>query len=195
MSKTFAQKSEFPLRWPSNIPRAKKPESSWFSTTLFQALNNVGKSLRMLAKDSGKSVTDVNLSSNVTIDQSPEDGGVAVYFRWNDADFCIPVDRYKKPAENLQAIHHIIEADRTKIRHGGVAFVMAEKRGQTLMLEDGSNKHWTQILSLPMNPDKNQIKQRWKELAKIHHPDKGGSVETWNQIQKAYELALKEVEE
>lgn len=193
MSKTFAQKSEFPLRWPAHIPRTKKPESSRFSTTLFQALGNVEKSLQMMAKDSGKQVTDIKLSSNVTLVQNPDDGGVAVYFRWNDADFCIPVDRYNKPAENLQAIHHIIEADRTKIRHGGIAFVMAEKRGQTLLLEDGSDKHWSEVLGIEKTASIDEIANRRRELVKIHHPDRGGNPETFNKIQAAYKQAAKEV--
>lgn len=141
MSKTFANNSTYPFQWPGHIPRTEDPQSSRFNTTLYQALDNVQKSLELLAKDSDKEVTDIVFSSNVTLGHmNPDDAGVCVYFRWNGADLCIPVDRYSKVQDNLQAIHHIIEADRTKLRHGGLAFVMAEKAGKTQLLGDGSDK-------------------------------------------------------
>ena len=193
MSKTFAKKSSYPLEWPGHIPRTSRPQDSRFNTTLYQALLNVEKSLELLAKDSGKKVSHVKLTSNVTLDDKPDDGGVAVYFKWNEADFCIPVDRYNKPADNLQAIHHIVEADRTKLRHGGVAFVMAEKRGQTLMLESPDNIDWRRILGAP-EPTQEGIKKAYRKLAKQWHPDNNvGDADMFNRVQKAYEQAKKEL--
>lgn len=189
MSRTFAKKSEYPLQWPAGISRCKSPQESRFNTTLFKALENVEKSLELLAKDSGKKVSDIRMTSNVTLNQRPDDGGIAVYFNWNDTDFCIPVDRYKSPADNLQAIHHIIEADRVKLRHGGIEFVMAEKRGQTLLLDDG-NKAWWDVLGLDPKSSGQEIKTRYNELVKKHHHDVGGNSETFISIQKAYKDAL-----
>lgn len=193
MSKTFANKSEYPLRWPGHIPRIRRPESSRFTTSLYQALQNVEHSLKLFAKDSGKQVTGVRLTSNVTLDQSPDDGAVAVYFNWNGADFCIAVDRYKKPAENLQAIHHIIEADRVKLRHGGIAFVMAEKRGQTLLIGDGSTADWREVLGVADDAGFEEVRRRYKVLCKKHHPDAGGDSTTFNRILDAYNRAMAEV--
>ena len=194
MSKTFAKKAEHPLQWPAGISRCKAPQESRFNTTLFKALENVEKSLALLAKDSGKKVSDIRMTSNVTLNQRPDDGGIAVYFNWNDTDFCIPVDRYKSPADNLQAIHHIIEADRVKLRHGGIEFVMAEKRGQTLLIGDGTEKDcFTELGLIKEHVTLDVLKARWRDLAKSHHPDRGGNSETFSRLQKAYQRALKEV--
>jgi len=122
---------EFPLAWPDQYPRHKPPYlTSKFNTTLSGALKNVQKSVEMFSKDSGKKVTDVLISSNVTLGQQrPKNPGVAVYFTWDGISTCIAVDRYKKVEDNLQAIHHCIEAERTKMRHGGLNVVRAAFRG------------------------------------------------------------------
>lgn len=38
---------------------------------------------------------------------------------------------------------------------------------------------------------KTEVKQRWRQLAAEHHPDRGGDGETFDQLRKAYEEALK----
>jgi len=191
MSKTFANKSSYPLEWPPGIARSKRPESSRFSTTLFQALENVEKALKKLASDSGKKIGSVVLSSNVTLgDMKPDDGGVAVYFNWDGVEMCYPIDRYKKVEENLQAIHHIIEADRTKLRHGSFEFIMAEKQGKHAMLpESGSGAKWWEVLGVVRTASMEQIKSAYRSLAKLHHPDAGGSGEQFQLIQEAFRQA------
>lgn len=194
MSKTFAGKSSYPLEWPGHIPRTKRTQSSRFNTTLHQALENVEKSLELLAKNSGKKISHIVLSSNVTLGKmNPKDAGVCVYFNWNGAELCIPIDRYDKVQDNLQAIHHIIEADRTKLRHGGLEFVMAEKQGKTALLSDGANKPWHEVLNLTPGASFEQVKARYRELAKLHHSDKGGNDSTMAEINKAWERARKEL--
>jgi hypothetical protein len=57
----------------------------------------------------------------------PSDPGVAVWFTWDGLGVCIAVDRYQTVEANLQAIHHIIEARRTELRHGTLALVRARR--------------------------------------------------------------------
>ena len=58
----------FPLAWPETIPRWRKPrEPGQFKATLHAAMENVQGSLRRFGADSGKAVTDVVISSNVTL--------------------------------------------------------------------------------------------------------------------------------
>ena len=42
------------------------------------------------------------------------------------------------------------------------------------------------ILGVEQSASKEEIKQSYKKLAKMHHPDKGGSSETFQEIQHAY---------
>jgi hypothetical protein len=111
----------YPLSWPDGLPRTERKVTSQFRTTLAAALNNVRKSLEAFGKDSGKAVTEISITSNVTLGETlPSDTGVAVWFTWDGQQRCIAVDRYPKPEDNLQAIHHVLEARRTEMRHGGL---------------------------------------------------------------------------
>ena len=120
----------FPLCWPQGIPRTTRLQTSQFRTPLGGAIKNVEKSLSMFGSDSDKPVSAVVVTSNVNglTTRAPDDVGVAIWFDWAGGRRCIAVDRYKKVADNLQAIHHVIEADRVKLRHAGIEMVKASYR-------------------------------------------------------------------
>ena len=181
----------YPLTWPENWPRTQRPGKSQFKTSLAGALKNVQDSVRKFARDSGKKIDDLVISSNVTLgDQRPSDSGVALYFTWDGISTCIAVDRYAKVEENLQAIHHCIEAERTKLRHGGLNLVRAAFRGYAQLPPPSSgqkNKTSLQILEFPADTHVTleMIMKRHRELVKKHHPDNGGSHEKMAEINQA----------
>src|SRR5690606_9175442 len=143
--KTSMTVSAFPLQWPAGFPRAKSREKGAFKTTLAGALNNVQDSLRKFASDSGKKLESLVISSNVTLGvQNPADSGVAIWFTWDGMTVCIPVDRYLRVEANLQAIHHIIEARRTELRHGTLALVRATFSG-FLALPTPKGSAWWEV--------------------------------------------------
>lgn len=103
----------YPLAWPDEQPRSVRREKSAFRTAFAGALNNVRKSLAMFGQDSGKTVSVAQITSNASwMDQKPNDPGIAIWFEWDGALRCIAVDRYLTVAENLQAVHHVLEARR-----------------------------------------------------------------------------------
>lgn len=190
MSKEFNKKSAYPLQWPPQYPRCKSREKSRFQTTLHKAMKNVEKSLELFAKDSGKEVTNIVISSNVSLgNMNPEDPGVAIYFQWDGVETCIPVDRYSKVEDNLQAIYHVLEADRTKLRHGGVDLVRATFRGYTALPETGSGVKWWEILRVDRSANFDEVRHSHRELIKQHHPDKGGDQDQFELIQRAFQQA------
>lgn len=170
----------FPLSWPQGWVRTSSPSGSQFRTTLQGALTNVQDSLRRFAQDSGKKLEGVTISSNYSLtDQRPKDAGVAVYFTWDGLPTCIAVDRYSKIEENLQAIHHCIEAERTKLRHGGINLVRAAFRGYAALPPPGQKRAWQDVLGLASRPiiTADDIETAYKAAAKKMHPDHGGSNE------------------
>ena len=137
----------FPLHWPEGLPRTERKAASQFKTTLTQALSNVEKSIAAFGRDSGKGATGYILSSNVTLGQtSPADTGVAAWFIWDGAQRCIAVDRYPKVQDNLQAIHHIVEAQRTEVRHGGLHIVRQTFKGFIALPSGDPVKGWREVL-------------------------------------------------
>lgn len=191
--------SAYPLAWPQGFPRWKASRSAGaFRTDFESALRNVRKSLEAFAKDSGKAISQPVLSSNIDLNpltsntgKRPADPGVAVWFVWDGLQVCIPVDRYDTPAANLQAIHHIIEARRTELRHGTLALVRATFTGfQALPAPRG--QHWSDILELPTTATRQQIEDNYRRLARSRHPDAGGSAEAMAALNNARETAIKE---
>lgn len=185
----------YPLQWPDHIPRTKIRERSKFKTTLAGALKNVRSSLQLFGKDSGKPVTNIVLSSNVTLgNERPSDSGVAAWFTWDGISICIPVDRYQTAEENLQAIHHVLEARRTELRHGTLHLVKATFQGfKALPPPPGAKakRPWWEVMDLdPARNNRAQIEVRYKELAKKLHPDAGGSQEAMAELNEARREAL-----
>jgi hypothetical protein len=185
----------YPLTWPEHFPRAKYREDGKFKTALPAALKNVEGSLRMFASDSGKKLEGLVLSSNVTLGSSaPADPGVAVWFTWDGLGVCIAVDRYRSVASNLQAIHHIIEARRVELRHGTLALVRATFQGFKALPAPAGKRNWWDVLSLPKDCSREDVKAAFRRLATVHHPDKPtGSHEKMAELNAAQEQALQEV--
>jgi DnaJ-class molecular chaperone len=48
------------------------------------------------------------------------------------------------------------------------------------------------VLDLPLNATPQQIKRRYRTLAKRHHPDRGGNQHEMQKIIAAYEFLMKE---
>jgi hypothetical protein len=191
-----SSKTAYPLAWPEEWPRTKSPTSSQFKTTLAGALENVRSSIAKFAKDSGKQVTEVLISSNVTLgEQRPADAGVAIYFTWDQISTCIAVDRYVKVEDNLQAIHHVIEAERVKLRHGGLNLVRAAFRGYAALPppQKQTSRPWNTILGVPLNADLAAVESAYKRLRSSSHPDKGGNPDSFNEVQRAYEQACRQL--
>lgn len=191
----------YPLSWPEAFPRSKSREAGKFKTSLPAALKNVQDSLRLFGADSGRAVSNIILSSNVTLgQQKPADPGVAAWFLWDGEQRCIPVDRYATVEANLQAIHHILEARRVEMRHGTLALVRATFQGFTpaLPAPGRRSRPWREVLGLAhvplVNIGRATIENAYRGLARDRHPDKpGGSNEDMAELNAAKEAALKEI--
>jgi hypothetical protein len=187
--------SAYPLAWPAAFPRAKWRDNGKFKTALPNAIENVHRSLRGFAADSGKKLEQLVISSNVSLGHSsPADPGVAVYFTWDTLQVCIPVDRYNSVASNLQAIHHIIEARRVELRHGTLALVRATFQGFLALPAPAGARPWRQVFGLGPGDSANAdfIRTAYRQLASERHPDKGGSDAAMAELNAAREQALKE---
>ncbi|ESY88357.1 molecular chaperone DnaJ [Mesorhizobium sp. LNHC220B00] len=186
----------YPLTWPDTMPRTPNKVASKFKTGLPAALKNVRGSLGLFAADTNKRVESLVISSNVTLGvERPADPGVAVWFVWDGMQVCIAVDRYAKVEDNLQAIHHIVEARRTEMRHGGLHIVRATFRGFTA-LPAPTKKGWREVFSVDgtLPTTAAGIESRYRSLAKARHPDSpGGSHDAMTELNTAKSEALKEI--
>jgi hypothetical protein len=165
----------YPLSWPEGLPRTERKASSQFKTGLSAALKNVRGSLELFGKDSGRAVTNVAITSNVTLgSERPADSGIAVWFEWDGQQRCIAVDRYPKPEDNLQAVHHVLEARRTEMRHGGLHVVRQTFKGFTALPAPPGWKSFREVFGFPPGVTLTtvMVDSRYRELAATAHPDK-----------------------
>jgi hypothetical protein len=182
----------FPLTWPEHVERSKTRERSKFKASLNTALSNVETSVKLFGKDSKKVVSEITISSNVTLGRTnPSDPGVALWFTWDGIGVCFPIDRYDTVAANLQAIHHVIEARRVELRHGTLALVRSSFMGfKALPPMAGSS--WWEVLGVDRNESWQTIEQTYRAKAKKAHPDAGGSTDAMQRLTAAYAAAKKE---
>ena len=186
----------YPLTWPATMPRQKTREKGQFRTSLPGALANVRESLHAFGRDSGKGVGSLVISSNVTLGENkPSDPGVAVWFTWDGLQVCIPVDRYQTVEANLQAIHHVLEARRTELRHGTLALVRATFTGFAALPAPTRKRHWRSVLGFAGLDHVSAaiINERFKKLAKDFHPDKGGEADDMAELNRARDEGLREI--
>jgi hypothetical protein len=183
----------YPLAWPPTMRRSAAREKSRFQTTLSKALDNVQRSLRLFGADSGKAIERLVISSNYALGVSnPADPGVAVYFFWDGLQVCIPVDRYQRIEDNLQAVHHIIEARRVELRHGTLALVRASLTGFAALPPPSSGaRPWWQVLGLPQDAKRADVVAAHRRLAARTHPDAGGSAAEMAALNAARDEALR----
>lgn len=181
----------YPLVWPDGLPRTERKAPSQFRTSLSAAINNVQKSLAAFGNDTGKRVGEVSVTSNVggIAFEAPKDTGVAIWFVWEGAQRCIAVDRYPKVEDNLQAIHHILEARRTEMRHGGLHIVRQTFKGFVALPAPEGVKPWREVLGLAGPVTKDDIDKAYRAKAADAHPDRGGSAEAMQLLNRARQEA------
>lgn len=188
----------FPLHWPVGMPRSKSRGASRFKTSISGSIDNVETQLRLFGKDTDRKVENLIISSNYSLTtRNPSDGGVACYFRWDGIDCCIAIDRYNRIEENLQAIALVVEADRTKMRHGGLNIVRSSFRGYAALPPpkgpDGQlAPPWRHVLGLPDGAGIGEAESAYRTAVKEHHPDRGGDPAKFNQITDAVRQAREE---
>jgi len=157
----------YPLLWPEGQRRTQARIKSQFRTKLDGAVKNVQDSLRLFGEDSGKALSGLVVTSNASMfDDSPADPGVAVWFTWDGATRGIAVDRYQTVAENLQAIHHVLEARRVELLYAGIEMVRTTFKGFIAALPASGERPWHEVLGVPATATADQINAAWKTRAR-----------------------------
>jgi len=188
----------YPLNWPAGWRRNQDPEYSKFIPgSPFSEAQSVTRELELMGADS------IIISSNMQYRQdgipyarqSVSDTGVAVYFKLNGKQQCIPCDRWVKLEENLRAIAKTIEALRGIERWGAKEMVDAAFSGFKALPASTQSVEvpmptWFEVLRVSEHASKDDIKAAYRREAHLHHPDKGGEIETFKRISQAYDEGM-----
>jgi len=184
----------YPLQWPTGYPRTERPISAQFNTSFAAARDAALREVRLLG------AKNAVISSNVPLrrdglpyanTQKLNDNGVALYFYYNDKQLVLACDKWNAPADNMQAIRKAVEAIRGLDRWGVSDMLNRAFTGFTA-LPNAATKEWFQILGVSKSATKSEITTAYKMLAHIMHPDKGGSSESFQELNDAYQQGLKQ---
>lgn len=147
---------------------------------------------------------DVVISSNLQLrldglprsgQAQPADPGVAVYWRDGGRDRCMAIDLYSKVEQNIAALAATIDAMRAIERHGGAAILDRAFTGFTALpapIVAGMSRPWWEVLQVPRDAKREDVKAAYRRLASAAHPDKGGTEKAMAELNVAQEQALKE---
>lgn len=187
----------FPLQWPPSWPRTKYTERHPNMVRNFtRNRDEVVKQLDMLGASSIVMSTNMQLRKDglpYSGQKQPEDTGVAVYFSLNGEQQCVPCDKWDTVDQNLRAIALTIEALRGIERWGAKEMVNAAFRGfkalpQPIITPEPTRPHrdWWIVLGVYSDAKVEQVRSAYREALKLHHPDVGGNLPDFKEVQQAF---------
>ncbi len=171
--------------------------STWSSKSdlsVSEATRRLTEKLRRLGVDGDDFILSTNLQVRLdglprSNQRDPGDPGVAVYFRLAGKDRCLASDRWDRVADNIAAIAAHIEALRAIERYG-IGTIDQAFAGYTAL--PATTDEWWIVLGVKPNDGTDIITTRFRELARTHHPDRGGDPNEMVRINAAYEAFKKE---
>ena len=182
----------YPLQWPPGWPRTKYPRKSIFNTKHAHALKGLLAEMRLLGAK--KLIINSNLTTyhknGILVphaNQKVKDNGVATYFQLNEKQLCIPCDKWKTYIDNVHAIQLTVSALRGIERWGAKEMVNAAFQGfKALPYGDSSNEK-TPPRYFEDCDSIDEVRSRYKILAKELHPDVGGNSQEFAEMHAQYQ--------
>lgn len=208
----------YPLSWPEGWKRCKNRAHAAFNKTRDpkyvdgqpryqgKARLSVSDAVRRVLAElqrMGMRDDDIIISTNVPLrldglprsDQEPSDPGVAVYWQKKNQNMrCMAIDRYFRVADNLAAVAATLDAMRAIERHGGAEILNRAFLGFAALPEKASQP-WREVfgISTAASATWPLVEERFRALAVVHHPDKGGDREKFEEIVRARDAARMEL--
>lgn len=183
----------YPLSWPLGWPRTERREKSKFGTPFAKARDDLINEIRLLG---GRNLV---ISSNIALrrdglpyanQSEPVDTGIAVYFELDGEQQCFPCDKWTTTTDNLYAICLSINALRGLARWGSKDMVKASFQGFKALPSPAGHKDY--FAGCYTRED---LKERYRELAQKLHPDKGGTDLEFAEMSEQFNKLLKEKSE
>lgn len=188
----------YPLQWPPGWPRAKYQSRHGSMVRSFtRSRDGIISELELLGAKNP--IINTNLETRLdglpyAKQRAPEDVGVAVYFTLNGEQQCIPCDKWDNIEQNLRAIEMTINALRGIERWGAKEMVNAAFRGfkalpSSTIVTPYQSRLWYEVLEVSPNASPEVIKAAYRQIVLKNHPDHGGNVASFHEVQKAYKEA------
>ena len=192
----------YPLAWPTGWPRtrASDRERSRFrnARAVDDQLSMTDATSRLIHECRLLGAANVIVSTNVAVrrdglpyarQRTPEDPGAAVYFKLKSVPegLVLACDRWLRVEDNIAAVAAHIGALRG-IDRWGVGSVRQAFAGYKRLTASDAPTPWWEVLGIDHEAPAAAVKKAYKELAKLHHPDREtGNLERFQAISKAWQ--------
>jgi hypothetical protein len=192
--------SRYPLTWPASWPRTSpaarqrarfgQAESESRRTTTALSVDTAVQ--RLQAELWRLGAVDYVLSTNLPITaegvfrslREPEDPGAAIYFRVAGTQRVLACDRWTRVADNVAAIAAHVDAIRAVDRYG-VGTLDQAFAGYAALPASRAEEDWRVVLGVTANATLDEVETAFRQLARDHHPDVGGSHEAMARLTTA----------
>lgn len=207
----MTEATRYPLSWPTGWPRtpaaqrgqARFAKRSW-QTGALNRISLADARARLVGELERLGARDWLLSSNIELTtygtprsgaREPKDPGVAVYFMLGQRDRVLACDRWTFTADNIAAIAAHIDCIRGIDRYGVGTLDQAFAGYDALPPPSAAQRLWRDVLGLAggVRIDAEIVERSYRHLAKVRHPDRGGSHEAMAELNAARDQALREL--
>lgn len=181
----------YPLQWPEGWPRHRRRERARFATTFAKARDALIHEVRLMG---GRQIV---LSTNVPLRndglpyanmREPDDPGVAIYWTTGSREQrCMACDKWDRVQDNVRALEKSINAMRGLERWGGSHIVNRAFTGFQRL--EGPSEAWWDILGVAPSASGAEVHAAYRRRRAETHPDRGGNVDEFRRVQRAYEQA------
>lgn len=187
----------FPLYWPIGRARTEPHRRTWsnFKTGFGKARDQCLREIRTLGGKQPIISTNMPLRNDglpyANARVTDGDAGVAVYFTYKSKQMCFACDRWAKIEDNMHAIALTIGALRGVARWGTGDMMEAAFTGFTALPAPGQTtaRGWPQVLEVAPDAPLEKIKENYRRLSSVRHPDKGGSHDAMSELNWAWQQA------
>ncbi len=205
--------TNYPLSWPDGWKRQKYRKDAMFyresmgqfgkkkdKLSIADGVERVCYELGRLGISANNAIISTNVQPRLdgmprSNQSEPADPGVAVYWKSKGRNQVMAVDRYTRVADNLAAIAATLEAMRAIERHGGAQILDRAFLGFQALPAPVNWRHVLQVAPEITGSTALMVaREAYKTLAKIHHPDLGGSSEKMAELNRAMSDAEREVQ-
>lgn len=190
------------LVWPMGRPRTPAKDRTThkrYSVSLKDAFDDLEVALDLFAHDSrAKPIVTADLpgkrNGRYRTTAESRDPGVAVYVDKPSGPLAIACDKFWLLRDNVRAIWQIVESLRTIERVGAEQMTQQAYRGFAALPEHADGGPWHAVFNLPSNASMMEVNRAYRELARLHHPDNGGSHDAMARLNRALAEAREELD-
>jgi hypothetical protein len=127
---------------------------------------------------------------------NPQDPGVVLRWKKDSEDFAVACDAYTRLRDNLRCVYLWVNETRMRgqrpVETGESEFAAARLPPADEAAVVASEPPAHGVLGVPPDASDEEVNNAFRDLAKEHHPDQGGDVETFQRLRDAREAMLDE---